>query len=408
MKKFNNNHKNKSYIHHKPDMDKKQYKRKYKYHHKNNSIPLLNNHNNNTLILTPNGWTSQVFPTLDETISLNERKFNYGNTKYVNVCFLTKYKNFYTAKHENKRLVNVFLRNKINYHECDTYGRTHLMCICMHSFGDNKLPMVKLLLKQGTSVNICDAYGDTALKYALNYAGNIEIIKLLVKHTISYHLNKVLLLWSETSYLPDIRIAEILLNYGASINVNCNRLNILHNILKNKNYNNIIDIVHFILMNGISLEKYSSKNFSDIFICWSEYNVKQYTLFDHALMRYYNNNDKKLISLLLNYGCDYESITFNMVPDDYITNIINTIKYSKSFFKINKNLIKESYYQMIYNPGNLRSKIVEINWNLCNNIIGKNINTNCDADILKYFGINDMEKLEKVILETYDYINNDS
>nr|URM61867.1 ankyrin repeat domain containing protein [Mimivirus sp.] len=233
-------------------------------------------------------------------------------------------------KHENKRLVNVFLRNKINYHERDTYGRTHLMCICMHSFGDNKLPMVKLLLKQGTSINICDAYGDTALKYALNYAGNIEIIKLLAKHTISYHLNKVLLLWSETSYLPDIRIAEILLNNGASINVSCNGLNILFNIVKNKDYDNIINIVHFLLRNGISPEIYWSKN-SDIFFCWSEYYIKQYTLFDHALMRYYNNNDKKLISLLLNYECDYESTTFNLVPDDYITNIINTVKYSKSF-----------------------------------------------------------------------------
>ncbi|ANB51075.1 hypothetical protein [Powai lake megavirus] len=407
MKKFNNNHKNKSYIHHKPDTNKKKYKCKYKYHHQNNSISLLNNHNNNTLILTPNGWTSQVSPTLDETILLNERKYYYGSTKYVNVCFLTKYKNFYTAKHENKRLVNVFLRNKINYHEHDIYRRTHLMCICMHSFGDNKLSMVKLLLKQGTSINIYDAYGDTALKYALNYAGNIEIIKLLAKHTTSYHLNKVLLLWSETNYLPDIRVAKILLYYGASINISCNKLSILHNILKNKNYDNVIEIVHFLLKNGISIEKYVCGKLSDIFICQYELNMKQYTLFDHALMRYYNNNDKKLISLLLNYGCDYESTSFNMVPDDYITNIINTIKYSKSFFKINKNLIKESYYQMIYNPGNLRSKIVEINWNLCN-CAEKNIYINCDADILKYFGINDMEKLNKIILDTYDYINNDS
>ncbi|AVG46734.1 ankyrin repeat protein [Acanthamoeba polyphaga mimivirus] len=406
MKKFNSNYKNRSYVHHKPDVIKKQYKRKYENHHKN-SNHLINLHNNdNTSFLTPNGWISEISPTSDETISLNERKFNYSNTKYVNVCFLTKYKNFYIAKHENKRLVNVFLRNKINYHERDIYGRTHLMCICMHSFGDNKLSMVKLLLKQGTSINIRDAYGDTALKYALNYAGNIEIIKLLAKHTISYHLNKVLLLWSETSYLPDIRVAEILLNYGASINVNCNKLNILHNILKNKDYHNVINIVHFLLANGISMGINIYNKLSDIFICWSEHNVKQYTLFDHALMRYYNNNDKKLISLLLNYGCDYESTSFNMVSDDYITNIINTIKYSKSFFKINKNLIKESYYQMIYKPGNLRSKIVEINWNLYD-CAEKNIYINCDADILKYFGINDMEKLEKVILETSDCINND-
>nr|WBF70267.1 ankyrin repeat protein [Megavirus caiporensis] len=407
MKKFNNNYKNRSYIHHKPDIIKKQYKYKCENHYKN-SNNLINLHNNVNASLTPNGWVSEIYPTLDEIILSNERKINYHYTKYANICFLTKHKNFYTSKHENKRLVNVFLRNKINYHERDTYGRTHLMCICMHSFGDDKLPMVKLLLKQGTGINIVDAYGDAALKYALNYAGNIEIIKLLAKHTTNYQLNKVLLEWSETKYLPDIRIAKILLNCGAFINVSCNQSSILLNIMENKNYHDITDIVHFLLINGITLGKYAHNNYSDIFIRWTDYHsIKLYTLFDYALMRYYNNNDKKLISLLLNYGCDYESTTFNMVPDDYIKNIINTIEFSKSFFKINKSLILNCYYETIYRPDNLRSKIIKINWNLSNGIINENDNTNCDTDILKYFGIYDVEKLNIIISETYNYINND-
>lgn len=400
MEKFNNNHKNRLFIHYKPDKIKKQYKGKY-VNHRKNSNHLINLHNNNTSFLTSNGWISEIYPTMDETVWLNERKISYG-AKHTNISFLTKYKKFYTAKYENKQLVNVFLRNKINCHERDMYGRTHLMYVCMHSLGDNKLPIVKLLLKQGSGINICDSYGDTTLKYALNYAGNIKIIKLLVKHTISYHLNKVLLFWSETVYLPDIRVANILLNAGASINIICNQSSILLNIMKNKSYRDITDIVHFLLMKGITLEKYVSRNYSDIIIQWPDYNLKPYTLFDYALMRYYNNNDKKLISLLLNYGCDYKSTTIDMVPDDYIKNIIDTIEYSKSFFKRNKILIQYSYYEMIYKPDNFRSKIIEIKWDLRNNI-----KISYDSDILKYFGIDDTEKLDKIISETYHCINND-
>ncbi|UFX99730.1 ankyrin repeat protein [Megavirus baoshan] len=403
MKKFNNMHTNRSYIPYKPDIIKKQYKCKY-VNHRKNSNHLINLHNNyNTSFLTPNGWAFEISPALDENIWLNERKFSYNNTKYTNISFLTKYKKFYTTKYENKQLVNVYLRNKINCHERDMYGRTHLMYVCMHSLGDNKLSMVKLLLKQGSGINICDSYGDTTLKYALNYVGNIKIIKLLVKHTISYHLNKVLLFWSETAYLPDIRVANILLNAGASINITCNQSSILLNIMRNKNYHDITDIVHFLLINKITLDKYASKNNSDIFIQWSDNNVKPYTLFDYVLMRYNNNNNnKKLISLLLNYGCDYKSTTIDMVPDDYIKNIINTMEYSKSFFKTNKILIQESYYQMIYKPGNLRFKIIKMSWDLRNNI-----KINYDSDILQYFGINDTEKLDKIISETYHFINYD-
>ncbi|AEX62183.1 hypothetical protein c7_R1321 [Megavirus courdo7] len=93
------------------------------------------------------------------------------------------------------------------------------MLACACSFGDKNLALVKFLIKQGINVNIVDIFDKSALDYSLEKQGNIEIIKLLIKNIMDKSLlDKALLTWSKTHYLPNIIIADILIKSGASIN----------------------------------------------------------------------------------------------------------------------------------------------------------------------------------------------
>nr|URM61816.1 ankyrin repeat domain containing protein [Mimivirus sp.] len=161
---------------------------------------------------------------------------------YYQWYFLSnKYVDFYSRLHNNKNILDCFLKAKINFHECDNYNISHLMLACACSFGDKNLALVKFLIKQGVSVNIIDMFDKSALDYSLEKQGNIEIIKLLIKNIIDKSLlNKALLTWSKTHYLPDTTIANILIKSGASINTTDHNGNsLLINIIREQLYDKL-------------------------------------------------------------------------------------------------------------------------------------------------------------------------
>ncbi|BCS82652.1 ankyrin repeat protein [Cotonvirus japonicus] len=410
MKKFHHNHKNKPYIHSKPEPF-----RKKKLNHKSkprNTLNFMDIPRKEPSFLTPNGWTQEISPTFDPEILTEDtwigpRIFQFSTlqnpfnenilpiTQKVN--FSKKYKNFYTTQHDQNKLKNIMSKNKINYREFDELERTHLMCACMYSHGDSNLAMVKILLKQGTVVNFTDKYNNSALYYALNYHGNIEIIKLLIKFTDKNLLNDVLSLWLTTKYSPNISIAKILLRAGASIN-NINK-SCVFRVLDDLHHKNTLQIIKFLLSNGLNTDMtIRHYYFRSIIDDTSRYNLL------HKAIEKYNINDSKenenIISLLLDYGCEYKSCLNHLTKYPFAHNIIQTIEHSKSYFSTITKDLQSCHQEIIYKPGNLRPKILEMSWNLHNKKINKNIKWN-NINVCEYFGIIDKEKLSEIISETH-------
>ncbi|AEQ32840.1 ankyrin repeat protein [Megavirus chiliensis] len=259
----------------------------------------------NESFLTPNGWIIADFIT---------PKLNYQWYFLSN-----KYVDFYSRSHNKKNILDCFLKAKINFHEYDNYNISHLMLACACSFGDKNLALVKFLIKQGINVNIVDIFDKSALDYSLEKQGNIEIIKLLIKNIMDKSLlDKALLTWSKTHYLPNIIIADILIKSGASINTTddngnslminiidsqlYDKLNIfndnftyrfthfIHDIevakLKEKNnfYETIIKITKFLLTNGIDTKLKSSIDpgyTGSVIINWNTICKNKYSLLDY-------------------------------------------------------------------------------------------------------------------------------
>lgn len=253
--------------------------------------------------------------------------------------FLIKHKDLYNGKLNKKQMINYIKKNFILGFEFDKIHMTHLMCACIYSQNDSNLELVKLLLN-GSNIrkfgganrsalvklllndsNICkfDNTNRSALSYTLKNPGNIQILKFLItniKSIDSHLINELFIYWSKTDYLPDINIAGILINAGASVNYkNSDDSTVLINIINNRNYGNISHIINFLLNNGVDINmKTKVKPYDDIIknirwvnkinlfkidsIYYDETNDEpEYDLIDHAIERY--NRDKNM----KNYFC---------------------------------------------------------------------------------------------------------
>ncbi|BCS82542.1 putative ankyrin repeat protein [Cotonvirus japonicus] len=327
-------------------------------------------------------WTNDLF-----LINRNARK-------QTNDLFLIEHDKLYNGKLNKQQIINY--TKCINIHFIDKIFMTHLMCACIYSQNDSNLFLVKLLLKHNIDIEYTDNTNRSTLLYSLKNPGNVKILKLLLKNipkNNTHIINDAFIYWSETDYLPNVNIGKLLINAGINVNYeNIYGRSALSNIINNKKYNDITHIVKFLLLNGANINTtISTKSFSN----WL--NI-EYDLMDHALERYKWNNDKKIISMLYDFG-------YHKLPnanDDQIINysrkIIENINLSKTYFKTIEQNLKLQHNEIIYKPGSLRYNIVKLNWNSINNIQESN-----DIDIFSYYKIYNKNELENIINEIYNF-----
>lgn len=339
MKKFNPcykpnhklSHNGRSKIHHKPKQLRGKNSDRHKINKQSNRQiekrekiqlnhkPVLSDNETNDSFLTPNGWIIGDFTQDDKNpwYSLSDK--------------FSRYKNIY-SNFDKKRSLNYLSKMKIDFKERDENCMTHLMLACAYSFGDNNLALVKFLLSQGLDINTTNIYGKSALDFCLEKQGNVEIIKLLIKNISDKSLlDKALLTWSKTHYLPNIIVADILIKSGASINITYHGSSLLVNIIgrqlhtkydvfslgstnnfteyihdfeikkfrsKNKFYETIVEIAKFLLINNIDINSKSliSPEYMHIdnglISYWSIYYRIEYSLFDYVFCekQSYNNH----------------------------------------------------------------------------------------------------------------------
>ncbi|AEQ33415.1 ankyrin repeat protein [Megavirus chiliensis] len=331
-------------------------------------------------------WKSLCMPSGTKFCKLIDNKTQ------TNDLFLIRHDKLYNGKLNKQQIINYINCN--NIHFIDKIYMTHLMCACIYSQYDSNLFLVKLLLKRNIDIECTDNTYCSALSYSLKNPGNVKIIRLLLKNIPKNNMeiiNDAFIYWSKTDYSPNISIGKLLIDVGININyLDIYGRSALFNIINNKKSNNIVDIVKFLLLNGSDINIIiSTKPFSN----WLD---KSYDLMDYAIERYKWNSDKKIISILYDFG-------YHQLPntnDDHIINfsqkIVENINLSKTYFKTIEQDLKLRRDEIIYKPGSLRYNIIKSNWNLTNNILKSN-----DVDIFSYYKIYNKNELENIINEIY-------
>ncbi|AGC02372.1 ankyrin repeat protein [Acanthamoeba polyphaga moumouvirus] len=388
------------------------------------------------VIFEINGQSYPVYNrSFEEWSMIHEEISNTGKTKLYqrDYLFLIYHKSLYDGKLHKIQITNYIKKHFVTRYECDKIGMTHLMCTCVYSQNDSNLELVKLFTN-GYNINKKDNTGRTALAYALKNPGNVKIIKFLLEYLQKINpydylqiINGALIYWSKTDYLPDIRIAEILIDAGASVNFkDSNDLTVLINIIKNKNYKDITKLVKFLLINGVDIYTLTKINpYNDIKskkikpykkeVKWSNnigmklvksieingvsYPIyhesdkePKYDLMDYLIERYQTDNNKKIISMLYDFGYRKLPNTTDKFIENYTKHIINDIDFRESYFKkFGKDLV-EKRNEIIYKPGSLRSEIIKLSWNqnsgqvpIFNDII------------FNYFGFKNEMELKKIV-----------
>ncbi|QGR54372.1 ankyrin repeat-containing protein [Moumouvirus maliensis] len=428
----------------------KQSNKKIKEENEKHLDKILHENNHQGSFLTPNGWIIGDFIT-----PVKEYSWHIISDEFY------KYIDFYSRSHNKKNFLDCLLRAKINFRKYEIGNISHLMLACGCSFGDKNLVLVKFLIKQGINISAVDIFGKSALDYSLVKQGNIEIIKLLIGHIVDKSLlNKALLTWSNTHYLPDVKMADILIKSGASINVtddngNSLLINIIRGQLydekyifninlktqiiklfddieikklreKNKFYETIVEITKFLLKNGFNTKlKYSipppGHNYITLF---SISNKKKYSLLDYIFhlqdklndqVYYYFELDSRLSSNMCypQNNCMDKKQCYNKLIElflvygcDYKPYIgklyknhfktIQTIEFGKKYFKTIKRELQNICAKIIYQPGGILSNIFKIQWQYHNGLDYDDIKKS-NQKLFNYFSIGDEEKLVQII-----------
>lgn len=117
----------------------------------------------------------------------------------------------------------MFLRRalgKLHIDEQDKLGFTALH----YAVTQKKLPMVKLLIKYGASVEVKDSLGFTPVFYACGRAANIEIAKYLIEEcnaSIVSRTNAGMTCLHCAAYVGAIDVVKLLLKHGADPQASC-------------------------------------------------------------------------------------------------------------------------------------------------------------------------------------------
>nr|AEX62244.1 putative ankyrin repeat protein [Moumouvirus Monve] len=392
------------------------------------------------VIFEINGNSYPVYnKSFEEFNMIYEEITNIGKTKLYqrDYLFLIYHKNLYNGKLHKIQITNYIKKHFVTRYEHDKIGMTHLMCACLYSQNDNNLELVKLFTN-GYNINKVDNTGRTALAYSLKNPGNVKIIKFLLDYLQKINpynylqiINEALIYWSNIDYLPDIEMAEILIDAGALVNFkDSNDSSVIINIIKNKNYKDITKLVKFLLDEGVDIYIQTKINpYNDIKnkkikpyekeIKWSNnigmklvksieingasYPIyhesdkePKYDLMDFLIERYQRDGNKKIISMLYDFGYRKLPNTSNKFIQSHTKHIINDINFHESYFRKFKVNIIEKRNEIIYKPGSLRSEIIKLSWNQNSGQVPIFNNK-----IFNYFGFKDDVEFKKIINDIY-------
>lgn len=391
-----------------------------------------------------NGQSFPLYNKSNEEYNMIWEKYSdTGKNKLYqrDFLFLIYHKNLYNGRLHKIQIINYIKKHFVTRYEFDKIGMTHLMCACLYSQNDSNLELVKLFIS-GFNIYKTDNTDRSAIAYSLKNPGNIKIIKFLLNYLKDFRpynysriVNDTFINWSKTDYLPDIGMAKILLDAGAFINYkDLNNSTVLINIINNEKYGDITELVKFLLVNGIDVyakttispsDNYKKKTISpnDVFVQntkWTNYIGKKlvesiefngvpiypmydvsdekpkYDIMDHLVERYHRDSNKKIISMLYDYGYRKLPNTKNELIMNFTKNIIDDIDFRESYFRKIKGDLIEKQNEIIYKPGSLRFEIIKSSWEL-----HSGITVNLNNNIFNKFGINNKIELKKVICDVY-------
>ncbi|ANB50760.1 putative ankyrin repeat protein [Powai lake megavirus] len=337
--------------------------------------------------------------------------YNYPCNEYVTCKYFTKlmyliiYEKIIDDCH-NKIIKEIKLCGN-NIDAKNELGWTALMLAARNSKNWSSIKTVKLLLDAGADPNIYDrTIGNSILSMCVassNKSSSLETVILLLDKGANINYKSLygwtsLMLASRNSYKnSNIDTVKILLQYGADIDA-----------VNNYGRTALMCAIH------ASDTQISTKTIEILLEAGAKIDLRDFEgttalIFSTKLSHYSGNI--KIIQLLLDYGADYNikdnnnKTFFDYLSDEYknsINKIIIVIEKSKTIKKHINKIIINNTNEFIYRPNSLRSKILNIKWNL--DIDSYNYVKITDPSLIDYLGIyNDTDFVNKII-DHYQYI----
>nr|WBF70611.1 putative ankyrin repeat protein [Megavirus caiporensis] len=343
--------------------------------------------------------------------STYDYNYNYPCNEYVTCKYFTKL--MYLIIYEkiiddcrNKIIEEIKLCGN-NIDAKNELGWTALMLAARNSKNWSSFETVKLLLDAGADPNIYDkTIGNSILSMCVassNKSSSLETVKLLLDRGVNINYKSIygwtsLMLASRNSYKnSNIDTVKLLLQYGADIDTT-----------NNYGRTALMCAIH------ASDTQISTKTIEILLEAGAKIDIQDFEgttalIFSTKLSHYSGNI--KIIQLLLNYGADYNikdnnNKTFiDYLSDKYkisINKIMAIIEKTKIIKKHINKIIINNTNEFIYRPNSLRSKILNIKWDL--DINSYNRVKIIDPNLIDYLGIYDAIDFIEKINYHYQYI----
>lgn len=337
--------------------------------------------------------------------------YNYPCNEYVTCKYFTKL--MYLIIYEkiiddcHSKIIEEIILCKNNIDAKNELGWTALMLAARNCANWSSIETVKLLLDAGANPRNYDkTIGNSILSICAassNKSSSFETVKLLLDRGAYINYKSIygwtsLMLAARNSYKnSNIDTVKLLLQYDADINTT-----------NNYGRTALMCAIH------ASDTQISTKTIEILLEAGAKIDIQDLEgvtalIFSTKLSHYSGNI--KIIQLLLDYGADYNikdnnnKTFFDYLSDKYkntINKIITTIEKSK-IIKIRTNkIIINNTNEFLYRPNSLRSKILNIKWNL--DINSYNHIKITDHDLINYLGIYDATDFIEKIIDHYQYI----
>lgn len=298
----------------------------------------------------------------------------------------------------NFKIVELLLKSGSEPNFQTNSGYTALILACLHSSSDSSLETAKILLDYGAKINIQNYEGNTALSIAImNYdtTSSFDTIKLLLDHGADVNIQSIIggntplmMIAGRKTGFRNLEIVQMLLERGANpYLMNKNNETAFSLAANNIQAPNIFEIVN--LLSNVT---------TDI----TYINTKDLI----SLISTKNPMAIKIVQRFIDRGVQPLKGTpfFHKVCEDDKLYKFFRQKIALEYIKYNiLSSIKSTHAKRWYQPENLRSKLIAINFELNNGKVNESYEKN--KDLRDYFGIADSEMFRLKISENVKYMD---
>ncbi|BCS82613.1 putative ankyrin repeat protein [Cotonvirus japonicus] len=332
------------------------------------SVSTINNNRETSLMIAVSRCCSKYSVKIIELLLKYGANMEYCNDKGVSILMQAL---IFAGRHNEYKITNLLIKYGADINVITNNGLNVLMVSCINILHIDNSNVIKYILDFGIDINYTCSGGYTALIHTLLFASNNKKINTSKR----------------------LKYSEILLKHGANPNILCKTSTILRIILQ---YHINCEIIRLLLQYNLNTNIIVD-GVNDLL--WIAKNVK-------------SENKLELLSLLLEYGANYEIIdnngrTFNdFIDNDEISHcakIIDDIKLKKDNMDSVIKSIPEIVPEYIYDVNSFSVQLINLKWNI-NKYNSKQDLPEFYLKYYNYFNAIDIEDFRNKISDASKYV----